>query len=103
MALVERLTTRLDEELSNVEFGTEDVPRVSDGWREAVPMGSVMAPDAGGPARVVLFRRPIEEKATSRSDRIALAQRQLVELVAELLGRSPEDLDDVAGPDGLNG
>jgi hypothetical protein len=41
----------------------------------------------------VLFRRPIELRATSRLDRAALVNEVLVEHIADLLGRDPSDID----------
>jgi predicted Zn-dependent protease with MMP-like domain len=103
VSLVDRLTTRYGPELSDVEFGSQDVPHISAAWREPVPLGSVTGRTEERPARVVVFRRPIESKATSRSELISLVHRELVELVAELLGRSPEEIDDLADPEGFEG
>lgn len=94
VALVERLTSRLSGELDGVEFGTEDAPHIDDDWTEPVPASSLTPPDARTPARIVVFRRPIELHARSRAERIALVHEQLVEQVAALLGRDPAELDD---------
>jgi hypothetical protein len=42
---------------------------------------------------VVLFRRPLEQRAESRAELAALVLVVLVEQVAEMLGRSPEEID----------
>ncbi len=41
----------------------------------------------------MLFRRPIELRAETRSDLSAMVLTVLVEQVSELLGRSPEEVD----------
>jgi hypothetical protein len=83
-------------DLDHVEFGTEDVPPVSDDWTDPVPLGSHLPASSSAPARVVLFRRPIEARAKSRPERVRLVHAQLVAQVSALLGRDP---DDVGGSD----
>lgn len=94
LGLVERLSVRWGKELDGVEFGTEDVPRLPADWvDEPVPFGSLVRSTATSPARIVLFRRPIELRAKSRLDVAALANEVLVEHVADLLGRDPTEID----------
>lgn len=93
LSLVDRLAGRLGEDLADVEFGTEDVPHVADDWAEPVPLGSVLRATPNSPARIVLFRRPIEVRAKTRPERVLLVHEQLVVHVAELLGRDPSELD----------
>jgi hypothetical protein len=94
LSLVERLSGRWKSELALVEFGTEDVPRLPDDWTdEPVPFGSLIRGGPAGPHRIVLFRRPIELRATSRLDRAALVNEVLVEHIADLLGRDPSEID----------
>jgi hypothetical protein len=94
LSLVERLSSRWRTELEEVEFGTEDVPQLPDDWTdEPVPFGSLTRGGPAGPHRIVLFRRPIELRATSRLDRAALVNEVLVEHVADLLGRDPAEID----------
>ena len=94
LSLVERLSSRWKTELAQVEFGTEDVPQLPDDWTdEPVPFGSLIRGGPSGPHRIVLFRRPIELRATSRLDRAALVNEVLVEHIADLLGRDPSDID----------
>lgn len=100
LSLVDRLVGRLGEQLSDVEFGTEDVPHVADEWREPVPLGSVLRATADSPARIVIFRRPIEVRVKTRVERVVLVHEQLIASVAELLGRDPAEFD---GLDGLDG
>jgi hypothetical protein len=94
LSLVERLVDRWGAELRAVEFGTEDVPQIPDGWSdEPVPFGALTRATTSSPARIVLFRRPIELRAGSRLERTALVNEVLVEHVADLLGRDPAEID----------
>ncbi len=99
LSLVDRLAGRWEKELSGVEFATEDAPQMPDDWvgddwpGERVPFGVVVPARPQHPARIVLFRRPIELRAKTRSDRTALVHETLVEHIAELLGRDPAEID----------
>lgn len=91
---VDRLAKRWGSEWGNVEFGTEDVPQLPEGWAdEPVPFGSLVRGGPTGDHRIVVFRRPIEAHTTSRLERAALVNEVLVEHVAELLGRDPAEID----------
>lgn len=76
-----------------VEFGTETVPP-SGGtpWEHGVPLGRLFPADAGQPARVVLYRRPLEQRA-EKADLGPLVRDVLVENIAYLLGRRAEEVD----------
>ncbi len=94
LSLVERLTDRWASELGSLEFGTEEVPQLPEDWTdEPIPFGSLLPATADAPARVVVFRRPIEMRATTRLERAALVNEVLVEHVAKLLGRDPSEID----------
>ena len=94
LSLVERLVARWESELEDVEFGTEDVPQIPDGWDDdPVPFGSCVPGRGDSPARIVVFRRPVELRATTRIERTALVNEVLVEYIAELLGRDPSEID----------
>jgi hypothetical protein len=94
LSLVERLSHRWQSEWGNVEFGTEDVPQLPDDWTdEPVPFGSLVRGTGAAPHRIVLFRRPIELRATSRLEKAALVNEVLVEHIADLLGRDPSEID----------
>ncbi|MEV6577160.1 metallopeptidase family protein [Streptomyces sp. NPDC051582] len=101
---VERLERRFPQ-LAEVEFVVADVPGPpggpATGWNdEAVPLGALSDPDgAGRPARVVVFRRPVEIRTKSRDERALLVHEIVVEQVAELLGLSPETVDPRYGQD----
>jgi hypothetical protein len=94
LSLVERLVARWEAELEDVEFGTEDVPQIPDTWTDdPVPFGSCVPAQGNRPARIVVFRRPVELRATTPVERTALVNEVLVEYIAELLGRDPSEID----------
>ena len=100
---VERLRAHLPGELDAVEFGVEETPVLTDDWTGAVPLGTHVSGAVGvggsasagrGPAaRVVVYRLPLAQRARGRTETAALVLDVLVEEVAELLGRDPEDVD----------
>jgi len=88
---VERKWTR---ELGPVEYAVEDTPLLPDDWGlEAAPLSSLLRGSADRPHRLVLFRRPIEHRATGREELEALVLTLIVEHIAELLGIDAEDVD----------
>ncbi|MCF3124044.1 MULTISPECIES: metallopeptidase family protein [Streptomyces] len=96
---VERLERRWPQ-LTEIDFLVLEVPPLSgpggpDGeWRDAVvPLGGTVSASEGRPARVVIYRRPVEIRTKGRDERAALVHEVVVEQVAELLGLSPESVD----------
>ncbi|WP_371584271.1 metallopeptidase family protein [Streptomyces sp. NBC_01314] len=94
---VERLERRLPQ-LADIDFLVLEVPRldgpVDGAWNdEAVPLGGTVAAREGLPARVVVYRRPVEIRTKGRDERAALVHEVVVEQVAELLGLNPETVD----------
>ena len=62
----ERLEARWGREWGRVEFGTEDVPPSDPSpWERGVPLGRLFPADLGQTARIVLYRRPIEQRDSS--------------------------------------
>jgi predicted Zn-dependent protease with MMP-like domain len=92
---VERLERRWARQLEGAEFAVEDVPpsRPAPWERGGVPLGRYFPADAGLPARIVVYRRPIETRAVDELDLEALVHDVVVEQVAHLLARAPEDID----------
>jgi predicted Zn-dependent protease with MMP-like domain len=110
---VEHLEERWSHELQGVEFAVEDVPPVPPGGVDpalepdvvadetaggAVPLGRLLPPgldEQGHPraARVVVYRRPLEARAVDRLDLADLVHDVVVDQVARLLGRDPDELD----------
>ena len=91
MELLERRWAR---ELAGVEFAVEDVPPSDPApWEDGgVPLGRLFPADAGAPARVVVYRRPVETRA-DEGDLEDLVADVVVEQVAHLLDLPPEDVD----------
>jgi len=99
--VVTALEERLADELQAVEFVVEETPVLPEDWAAAtVPLASVVPGDGSRPTRLVLFRRPIELRSETPSELGALVLTVLVEQVAELLGRPPEEIDPGYDPEG---
>lgn len=90
---LQRLEERWHDQLGLVEFAVEETPIVPDDWAETVPLASLVRGSGATPSRIVLFRRPIELRAETRSDLEAMVHVVLVEQVSELLGIEPEEVD----------
>ena len=95
LGAVERLERHWARQLDGTEFAVEEVPASTPApWEGGgVPLGRYFAADAGMPARIVLYRRPIEARAADEGDLADLVSDVLVEQVAHLLGRRPEEID----------
>lgn len=115
---VRRLGARWGRELARVEFTVEEVPGVEPSFEGPVPLGQTVlrsppaadpatgsaerpvSGDGGRPVRIVVYRRPVEARATGEAELTHLIRDLLVEEVADLLGLSPESVDpSYDGPD----
>ncbi|KGM13087.1 hypothetical protein N869_16345 [Cellulomonas bogoriensis 69B4 = DSM 16987] len=92
---VGRLERRWGPQIVGTEFAVEDVPPSEPApWETGgVPLGRCFPGDVGQPARVVVYRRPVETRAVDEADLTDLVRDVVVEQVAHLLGRSPDDVD----------
>lgn len=100
---ISALERRWAAELAAVEFAVEDVPPPGSGWDEGVvadetaggpvPLGRLLQGTATAPPRVVLYRRPLEARASDRSDLGDLVHEVVVDQVAQLLGLDPDVVD----------
>ena len=97
---VEHLEDRWSEQLAGVEFAVVDVPPADaispDGPGQAgdpVPLGRVFPAAEEEPARIVVYRRPIEARASQRAALLDLVHDVVVEQVAALLGLDPDVVD----------
>lgn len=97
---VEHVESRWHNELKSLDFAVEEVPPldvdfpVEDEIESAgVPLARLLAPSAGHPARVVIYRRPLELRALDRDDLEDLVHDIVVEEVARFLGLDPEIVD----------
>lgn len=97
--LVLDVVTPLDERwqrhLGLVEYAVEDAPMLPDDWGdETVPLSSLVRGKGQAPTRLVIFRRPIEHRATNRDELEAMVHTVVVEQLAELLGIMPGQVDE---------
>lgn len=93
VGVMANIESRWKQQLSFVELAVEDVPVLPPGWHSTrVPLASLVAGTATTPPRIVLFRRPIEARARSRSELEAVLLTCLVEQVAGFLGMPPTEI-----------
>ena len=92
---VEHLEKRWSRQLDGTEFAVEEVPPSNPApWESGgVPLGRYFPADTGLAARIVVYRRPLETRALDTDDLTELVHDVVVEQVAHLLGRSPDDVD----------
>ncbi|MBZ5734211.1 metallopeptidase family protein [Nocardioides sp. TRM66260-LWL] len=94
VGVVGAIDARWQDRLGLVEYAVEDAPQLPDDWdNEVVPLASLVRAGGGRPARLVVFRRPIEHRCETREDLEALVLTVVVEQVAELLGVDPGEVD----------
>lgn len=97
LACMERLESRLPDELSGVEFAVEEIPPSEPApWEHrAVPLGRSFPGDrlAGLNDRIVLYRRPLLTRATGEEEVEILVRTVLAEQVSHLLEIPLEDVD----------
>ncbi len=103
LATVERLERSWAKQLVGTEFAVEDVPPSDPApWEHSrgVPMGRYFPADGPLAHRIVVYRRPVEERAVDREEIAEIVRTVVVEQVAHMLGRSPEEIDPgfVEGP-----
>jgi hypothetical protein len=89
-----RLESRCGRAFPPVEFAVEDVPRGPAPWEhDEIPLGRLYPAAGSRPARIVVYRRPIETRVQARSDVALVVADVVTEQLAGLLGVRPEDLD----------
>ncbi|MCA5892766.1 metallopeptidase family protein [Isoptericola sp. NEAU-Y5] len=93
--VVELVERRWAAQLAGTEFAVEEVPPSDPApWEtDGVPLGRCFPAESGRPARVVVYRRPVELRAVDDADRVDLVREVVVEQVAHLLARTPEEID----------
>ncbi|MGN6598953.1 MAG: metallopeptidase family protein [Actinomycetales bacterium] len=108
--VLEELERRWSEQLSGVDVAVEDVPDPdgellraagrAPGSDEPVPWAITLPASPAHPARIVVFRRPLESRARDREDLADLVRLVVVDQVADLLGLPPDEVDpDYPGDD----
>ncbi|MFD7309024.1 metallopeptidase family protein [Promicromonospora sp. NPDC059942] len=93
--VVEDLDRTWATHLRGTEFAVEDVPPSDPApWEDGgVLLGRFFPAEAGRPGRVVVYRRPVEVRAVDLDDLADLVRDVVVEQVAHLLARTPEEID----------
>ena len=94
-AQIRRLNDAWPQFVRPVQFAVEDVPPSQPApWETEPDLNSQYFPSSHGvPARIVLYRMPIQTLATSRIDMQLIIRDELVGRLADLYGRRPEEID----------
>lgn len=98
---VERLDRQWREQLAKVELAVEDVPTLDDWAHDWVPLARAFASTGALPARIVIFRRPIETRTRSQESTRELLRDVVAEQVAEMFGTEPNEVDPSYGTGSL--
>ena len=79
--------------LDGMVVGVEDVPLLKTAWSgDRVPMSAALEPSKDRPAQIVIYQRPLEHRASSRSALRSLVHRTIVEQLSALTGRPVSEL-----------
>jgi len=97
-ASAERIQTTCPRALVGLDLGFEDVPSLT-GFFDRVPLASAVSGRPGENARVVLYRRPLEHRASSRPELARLVHRTVVEQLSALTGIGTDELDPALEPE----
>ncbi|MGA4508358.1 metallopeptidase family protein [Propionibacteriaceae bacterium G1746] len=95
---ISRVQQSCPEALVGIDIGVEDVP-ASQSTGGGVPLAAATEATAGFPARIVVYRRPLEHRSATRRGLRILVHRTLVEQLAALTGRSVTEIDPLADDD----
>lgn len=92
-ASLERISQTCPAVLDRVVVGIEDVPGQQSFIEDRVPLTSAQDSDEHHPAKVVVFRRPLEIRAATPEGLVILVHRTLVEQLSALTGFPVEVID----------
>ena len=87
--------TRHCPQVGSIQFAVEEVPPSDPApWEHGVVLGRGFAaqPRAGLPSRIVVYRRPVASRAREDAELAGLVRRVVVEQVALVLGRGPDEI-----------
>lgn len=90
---VEHLEEHWADELEKLEFAVEDVPPPDAIVEDVVPLSRTIPAVPGTPARIVVYRRPLEARAIDPADLADLVLEVVVTEVGRALGIDPDVLD----------
>ncbi|MCL2482534.1 MAG: metallopeptidase family protein [Propionibacteriaceae bacterium] len=79
--------------LTHLDIGVEEVPDVSALWSSHMPLAAAIDADDDHLAQIVVYRRPIEFRASSQAQLRQLVFVALVEQVSSVTGLSVATLD----------
>lgn len=89
---VSRVQRSCPEALGGIDIGIEDVPR-GPSSNGGVPLAVAIEAVGSYPARIVIFRRPLEHRSATRRGLRILVHRTLVEQLSAVTGHSVHDID----------
>lgn len=90
---VQAVEAHLQGALPSVEVAVEEVPPSDPApWEDGMALGRLFPAQDGLPARLVIYRRPVETHAADRTDVAHLVHQVVAEQIAQMVGRDPEDL-----------
>lgn len=93
-ASISRTAKACPRALVGIDIGFEEVPGNLETWRSTrVPLAAAVPAHSGRNGQVVLFRRPLEHRASSRADLRRLVHRALLEQLSALTGIGLDELD----------
>jgi hypothetical protein len=95
LSQIKRLQLAWPELFKNLECAIDDVPPSDPApWEEKKVVRSRLFPSTHGtPARIVIYRRPLQTRANSLIELQLLIRDELVIQLANLTGKNPEDID----------
>lgn len=93
-ASVARTAQACPRALVGIDIGFEEVPSNLSAWQSArVPLAAAVPAQPGRHGQVVLFRRPLEHRASSRAELRRLVHRALIEQLSALTRIGVDELD----------
>lgn len=91
----ERVCDRAEIKRAPIELAVEDVPPSDPApWEDQIALARAFPADGKAPARVVVYRRPVETRSGNDADLAELVHVVMCEQVAGLLGLDPDELKD---------
>jgi hypothetical protein len=90
---IEDVAHHCPEALAHVDIGVEEVPDVAEVWNRRVPLGIAREATLDRLAQIVLYRRPIEFRCSSRSQLREVVFTTIVEQLAVVTGIPVDKLD----------
>ncbi|MCL2736214.1 MAG: metallopeptidase family protein [Propionibacteriaceae bacterium] len=90
---IDAIEDAVPDALTHVDIGVEEVPDTSVLWSSHMPLAAAVDADETHLAQIIVYRRPIELRASSRTQMRQIVFVALVEQVASATGLSVAALD----------